>query len=202
LAKSKIAAALVFTSPFIPMLFQGEEFGASSPFQYFTHHDDPELARRVSEGRKNEFKAFGWSPEQVPDPQDQATFQRSKLNWDEIAREPHSLLLEWHKQLIRIRRTHPPLTDGQVEDVDVRFDEKAAWLTVKRGAIQVVCNLSAKRQAISVAEKTAQVELCSDPGHRLIGHSIELPGEAVAILSQNCTAVRQPRTKSQRAHSA
>ena len=68
--KQKIAAALVLTSPFVPMLFQGEEFGASTPFQYFTHHDDPELGQKVSEGRRNEFKSFGWKPEDVPDPQD------------------------------------------------------------------------------------------------------------------------------------
>ncbi len=182
LGKSKIAAALVFTSPFIPMLFEGEEFGASSPFQYFTHHEDTELARQVSEGRKNEFKAFGWTPEQVPDPQDQAVFQRSKLNWDEVAREPHRLLLEWHKQLIRIRRAHSCLTDGQMKNVRVCFDERAAWFSVKRGEIQVVCNLSQERQAIPVAAGISKVELCSEPGSKLLGDAIELPRESVAIL--------------------
>ncbi len=203
LAKTKIAAALVFTSPFIPMLFQGEEFAASSPFQYFTHHEDPELARQVSEGRKNEFKAFGWSPEQVPDPQDQAAFERSKLNWDEIAREPHSVLLEWHKQLIRLRQAHSCLTDGRIEDVDVRFDEQAAWFIVNRREIQVVCNFSPERQTIPVRSEASRVELCSGSGHRLLRHSIELPGETVAILSEVHPIVRERRPNARlKAHSA
>jgi maltooligosyltrehalose trehalohydrolase len=203
LGKTKIAAALVFTSPFIPMLFQGEEFGASSPFQYFTHHDDPELARQVSDGRKNEFKGFGWSPEEIPDPQEEETFQRSKLNWEEIAGEPHAVLLEWHKQLIRLRRAHPSLTDGRMQDVDVRFDEKAAWVSVKRGEVEVVCNLSGERQAIPVLGETSQVELCSDLGHKLLDQSIELPAESVAILTQACVAAGNPREKmAHRAQSA
>ncbi len=203
LAKSKIAAALVFTSPFIPMLFQGEEFGASSPFQYFTHHDDPELGRQVSEGRKNEFKTFGWSPDEIPDPQDEATFRRSKLNWDEIAADSHGVLLEWHKQLIRLRRAHPCLTDGRMEDAEVRFDEKASWFTMKRGDVQVVCNLSGERQAIPVTVEGSRIELCSDPRQTMLEESIELPGEGLAILSKACAAVRQPRTKlSQRAQFA
>jgi maltooligosyltrehalose trehalohydrolase len=69
----KIAAGLVLTSPFVPLLFQGEEWGASTPFQYFTDHEDPELGRAVSEGRRSEFSAFAWSAEEVPDPQDPAT---------------------------------------------------------------------------------------------------------------------------------
>ncbi|MGB6192401.1 MAG: malto-oligosyltrehalose trehalohydrolase, partial [Terracidiphilus sp.] len=82
--RSKIAAALVLTAPFVPMLFQGEEWAASSPFQYFANHDEPEMARLVSEGRRKEFAAFGWKPEQIPDPEDPATFERSKLDWSEV----------------------------------------------------------------------------------------------------------------------
>ena len=84
LGKTKIAAAIVLTSPFLPMLFQGEEFAASTPFQYFTHHEEEELGRAVSEGRRKEFAAFGWKPENVPDPQAPETFERSKLQWAEI----------------------------------------------------------------------------------------------------------------------
>jgi maltooligosyltrehalose trehalohydrolase len=202
LPKAKIAAALVLTSPFVPMLFQGEEFGASSPFQYFTHHENPELARSVSEGRRNEFKAFGWTPDQVPDPQDQETFLRSKLKWDEISQEPHSVLLDWHKQLIQLRRAYPCLTDGRMENVGVRFDEGAAWFTVRRGDIELVCNLSKRRQTIPLAAEAVHVELCSDTQHKLLGKSIELRGEAVAILSQARTATHSPHTKiSSKAHS-
>src|SRR5208337_3917332 len=76
IGRLKTAAALVFTSPFVPMLFQGEEWGASTPFQYFTDHPEPELGKAVSEGRCREFAAFGWKPQDVPDPQAPETFQR------------------------------------------------------------------------------------------------------------------------------
>ena len=92
----RVAAALLLTSPFVPLLFQGEEWGATTPFQYFTDHTDPELGRAVSEGRRREFAAFGWDPQAVPDPQDPATFERSKLDWTEeigsAARQPAGLV--------------------------------------------------------------------------------------------------------------
>ncbi len=98
------AAEAVLGAPNVPMLFQGEEWGASSPFQYFTDHEDAELGRAVSDGRRREFAAFGWDPDDVPDPQDPATFERSKLDWSELGREPHAELLAWHKALIARRR--------------------------------------------------------------------------------------------------
>src|SRR5579884_894463 len=182
LGRQKIAAALVLTSPFVPMLFQGEEFGASTPFQYFTHHDDPELARSVSEGRKSEFSAFGWKPEDVPDPQDPVTFQRSKLRWDEIHREPHAELFDWYKRLIALRRSTAALTDGRLEQVETRFDERAQWFVMKRGGIEVACNLSGDRLAIPVS-RTSQVLMCSDRDFQRRPGLIELPADSVAILS-------------------
>ncbi len=181
LGRSKIAAALVLTSAFVPMLFQGEEFGASSPFQYFTHHDDADLGRKVSEGRRSEFATFGWRPEDVPDPQEAETFRRSKLHWDELAAEPHSSLLAWHKELISLRRKHPCLTDGRMEKVKVRFDETARWITAKRGTIEVVCNLSRERQGIPIGCEW-QVALCSEPQRALCGNVLHLPPDSVAIL--------------------
>src|SRR5690606_7306946 len=77
----KIGAALVLTSPFVPMLFQGEEWGASTPFLYFTDHADPDLAEAIRQGRRREFAAFGWDAESIPDPQAIETFRRAQLNW-------------------------------------------------------------------------------------------------------------------------
>ena len=185
--KQKIAAALVLTSPFVPMLFQGEEFGASTPFQYFSQHEDREIAASVSDGRKTEFQAFGWEPEEIPDPQDPETFEKSKLNWDEIAQEPHAALLRWYKELIALRRSHPALTDGRLDRIDVRFEERAKWFVVRRGDLEVACNFAADRQAVPITGKPVDV-LCSDDYSLLRPSMIELPAESVAILSGEALA--------------
>jgi len=148
----KIAAALVLCAPFVPMLFQGEEWAASTPFQYFTDHGDAELGEAVSEGRRREFAAFGWKPDEVPDPQDPETFRRSRLDWDELARSPHAEVLAWHRQLLRLRREVPALAGNDFTDVAVRFDEAAGWLVVERGPLSVVCNLSDAEQAVPLRE--------------------------------------------------
>jgi maltooligosyltrehalose trehalohydrolase len=178
--RQKIAAALVLTAPFVPMLFQGEEFGASSPFQYFTNYEDEQLGKSVSEGRRNEFAAFGWNPEQVPDPQDPATFERSKLHWEETQSEPHAALLAWYRKLIAFRRSQPSLADGRLDHVEVTFDEPAGWLVMKRGAVEVACNFAGDRQAIPVTHRTAIIS--SEPAWHLRPGLIELPPDSVAIL--------------------
>jgi len=148
----KIAAALVLCAPFVPMLFQGEEWAASTPFQYFTDHGDAELGRAVSEGRRREFAAFGWEPDDVPDPQDPETFRRSHLDWDELGRSPHAEVLAWHRELIRLRREVPALAGNDFDDVDVRWDESAGWLVVERGPLSVVCNLSGSERAVPLRD--------------------------------------------------
>jgi maltooligosyltrehalose trehalohydrolase len=175
--RQKIAAALVLTAPFVPMLFQGEEFGASSPFQYFTNYQDERLGKSVSEGRRNEFAAFGWNPEQVPDPQDAATFERSKLHWEETQSE----LLAWYRKLIAFRRAQPSLTDGRLDRVSVAFDEHAAWLVMRRGAVEIACNFAQDWQAIPVTP-TAKNVICSEPEWRIRPGLIELPADSVAII--------------------
>ena len=117
----RLRRALVLTAPFIPMLFQGEEFAASTPFQYFADHEDPEMAKAVSEGRRREFAAFGWPSEAIPDPEKRETFERSKLNWDEVHEGHHAEMLEWYTQLIHLRRRSPSLNDGDMGHVEVRF---------------------------------------------------------------------------------
>ena len=180
----KIAAALVLTAPFIPMLFQGEEWGASSPFLYFTDHDDPELGRSVTEGRRREFAAFGWNPEDVPDPQDVESFKRSKLNWDERDKEPHAGLLKWHRRLIELRRQIPALADGRLEGVGASFDEQKKWFVVKRGSIVIACNLNQVTQQVPAdVQPGTRLLLSSEDKVQLFQQSVELPPDSVAILS-------------------
>jgi maltooligosyltrehalose trehalohydrolase len=179
----KIAAALVLTAPFIPLLFQGEEWGATSPFLYFTDHDDPELARNVTEGRRREFAVFGWKPEEIPDPQAVETFERSKLNWVERDKEPHAGLLAWHRQLIELRRRIPSLSDGRLEGVRVNFNETAKWFVVRRGPVVVACNLNQVTQRVTAdIEPASQLLLASEDKVRLFQDTVELPPDSVAIL--------------------
>ncbi|MDQ6847844.1 MAG: malto-oligosyltrehalose trehalohydrolase [Candidatus Dormibacteraeota bacterium] len=136
----QIAAALVLLGPFVPILFAGEEWAASTAFQYFTDHPDAELGRLVSEGRRREFASFGWDPADVPDPQDPATFERCKLRWDEMAGHPHHTVLGWHRELIALRAARPAIRSGDRSDVTVDFDEGARWLVMRRAGIVVACN--------------------------------------------------------------
>ena len=182
----KIAAALVLTSPFVPMLFQGEEWGASTPFLYFTGHDEPELAHAVSEGRRREFAAFGWNPADIPDPQAPKTFMRSKLEWPELAREPHRGILEWHRDLIRLRAQMPELRDGRMDLTDVRFDEKARWITVTRGRVTIACSLASAAQSIPLpAIAPLRLAMASDPRITIQDSAIDLPPDSVAILASD-----------------
>ena len=157
-----VGAALVLLSPFVPLLFQGEEWGATAPFQYFTDHDD-ELGRAVRDGRRRESAAFGWDPEAVPDPQDPATFERSKLGWDERTREPHSSLLEWYRSLIALRKSRADLSDGRLEAVRTEVDEATGTLMMRRGTVTVAVDLGSRAASFDVPGD-ATILLASDDG--------------------------------------
>ncbi|HVW34756.1 MAG TPA: malto-oligosyltrehalose trehalohydrolase [Acidimicrobiia bacterium] len=179
----KIAAALVLCGPFVPMLFQGEEWGASTPFQYFPDHTDADLGRAVSEGRAQEFAAFGWKPDEVPDPQDPATFERSVLDWSEIDGPPHADLLAWHRTLIALRRAWPELSDGDFDEVRTDFDEAAGWFRLTRGPIVVAANLATAPQAVPVGAGRAEILLASDEaGTTFEAGAVVLPPDSVAIV--------------------
>jgi maltooligosyltrehalose trehalohydrolase len=128
----RLAAALVLLSPFVPMIFMGEEWAASTPFLFFSDHRDPAIGRATSAGRVEEFKTFGWRPDEVPDPQAPSTFERSKLDWSEIAGEPHRSMLEWYRWLIRLRR--------ELAGSPVEVTHEGSRLTMRRGEARVMCD--------------------------------------------------------------
>ncbi|MEV0786441.1 malto-oligosyltrehalose trehalohydrolase [Streptomyces sp. NPDC050423] len=142
------AAALVLTGPFTPMLFMGEEWGARTPWQFFTDHTDPELAEAVRNGRRREFGAHGWSEEDIPDPQDPATRDRSCLDWSEPGREPHARLHAWYRELIALRRAMPDLCDPDLATVKPAYDDGARWLAFRRGDLRIAVNLDEKPATI------------------------------------------------------
>ena len=183
----KTGAALVLTSPFVPMLFQGEEWGAATPFLYFTDYQEPELAKAVHEGRCREFSAFGWKPEEVPHPQARETFAHSKLDWSELSRAPHHELLDWHQRLILLRRAEPSLNDGRFDGVKIQYDELAHWLVMERSAISVACNLADHAQHIPLRVGEHRTLLASEPGVKAADGGVILPPDSVAILKLNST---------------
>ena len=136
-----VAALLALAGPFTPMLFMGEEWGASTPWQFFTSHPEPELGEATAKGRIAEFERMGWDPAVVPDPQDPETFHRSKLVWDELADGRHARLLALHRELIALRRREPELTDPRFAQLSAEFSDDPRWIRIRRGALVIVVNL-------------------------------------------------------------
>jgi maltooligosyltrehalose trehalohydrolase len=182
----RVAAALLLTAPFVPMLFQGEEWGASTPFQYFTGHADLTLGQQVSAGRRQEFAAFGWGPADVPDPQDPATFERSKLDWAELSGNRQASLLAWYRELIALRRRTPEFTDPRLDRVRTDYDQQAGWLILRRGPVVVAANLGTGNWTFPASQEVVLLAASDSRVGRTEFNSEEqgvvLPPDTVAIL--------------------
>jgi maltooligosyltrehalose trehalohydrolase len=160
--QQKAIAALTLLSPFVPLLFQGEEWGARTPFLYFAHHEDPELARLVAEGRAREFTAFRWQGS-VPDPEDPDTFKRSRLNWSELSETQHADLFEWYCRLVQLRRELRASEEGSSGSATaVAYDATADWLTLIHNGALAVFNLSNRAQRVPMPRGHWQLLLRSD----------------------------------------
>lgn len=184
IGRLKIGAAFVVLSPFVPLLFMGEEWAASTPFQYFTDHRDPALGAAVSAGRRREFAAFaGMAPEGIPDPQDRQTFQRSKLRWSELDEPVHGQLLTWYRSLLELRRSLPDLAGGPLADVRAwcREDAEGRWIRMRRGRAEVAANLGPAPVELAV-EGAGRLALVSAPGISLVQGRLWLPPDTVAVV--------------------
>jgi len=180
--RAKVAIGLVLTAPTIPLLFQGEEWAASTPFLYFADHEDPEMARAVSEGRKKEFAAFGFTEKQIPDPEVRETFERSRLNWAEIGKASHAEMIDWVRRLIHLRRSSPSLNDGDLRNLTVRCDEQKRWLTMDRRGMQVMLNLGSGPVSFDVAEGF-HLALASRDSIAIAEGKVSLPPDTLVVLS-------------------
>src|SRR3982751_879379 len=178
-----VGATLVLTSPFTPMLFMGEEWGASTPWQFFTSHPEPELGKATAEGRIGEFAEHGWDADVVPDPQDPETFTRSKLDWSELSREPHRHLLEVHRALLALRKAEPELVDPDLSAVQVTWDDADRWLVVHRGTLRVVVNLAGEPREIDLDRPVADVLFTTGELPDLDESTVTLPAESAAVVS-------------------
>jgi maltooligosyltrehalose trehalohydrolase len=206
----KLAAAAVILSPYLPLLFMGEEYGESAPFPYFVSHGDPELIESVRSGRKEEFASFDWGGEppdwggEPPDPQAEATFLSAKLDWKLRGKEPHRSLLDLYRELLRLRREEPALRERR--RIDATADERArvvTWSFLSReqealvvlhfssegGSIPVVPRPAGWRREIDTAEARFGGPKSASPAQILFGGELQLaPWSAVLLLSDTGSA--------------
>ncbi len=141
----KLAAGIVMLSPFLPLIFMGEEYGETAPFPYFVSHSDPELIAAVRKGRQEEFTAFDWQGE-IPDPQDEATFLKARLNHRLREEGQHKVLYDFYRELIRLRKVSAALACLSKDNMEVLGDEKNKTLYVRRwredSEVVLIYNLS------------------------------------------------------------
>jgi maltooligosyltrehalose trehalohydrolase len=171
--QQKLAAAILLCAPNLPMLFMGEEFGASSPFDYFTSFADPALARAVSEGRRREYEAF-FKNRTFPDPQAPETFVRSRIDWEESTSSPHRELLAFNSALIALRKTNRCLSNCRKDLTKVDFSEAKRWMVIRRGdpsgeVVLALCNLSAQEQEVPLPCEASGARLALFTGEQRFG---------------------------------
>src|SRR5699024_3268514 len=170
-----------------PMLFMGEEWGARTPFQYFTDHAEPELAESIRQGRTREFATHGWTElygeeVQVPDPQARSTFTASKLDWDEADRPGHTRLLAFYRDLIGLRRTEADIASGVRADTTVRAAEDGGWLVLDRGSMSIAVNLDDTPREVPLRGAVREVLLGWTGEVQAADDTITLPAHDVAVL--------------------
>ncbi len=178
----KVGATLLFTGPFTPMLFMGEEWAAGTPWQFFTSHPETDLALAVAAGRRREFAEHGWAASvEAPDPQDPATFDRSKLDWSEPYRPRHREMLAFYQRLIQLRKSRPEFSDPHLDRVQVTCGDQ--YLTMSRNGCAVVCNFAPDKRRVGLAGTPRDVLFATDPGLVLIRTAVELPPQSAAVVS-------------------
>ncbi|MFG1881734.1 malto-oligosyltrehalose trehalohydrolase [Micromonospora sp. NPDC049102] len=177
----RVGAMLLLTAPFTPMLFMGEEWAASTPWQFFTSHPEPELASAVRTGRRREFASHGWPEGDVPDPQDPETFVRSRLDWAELDKPEHASMLAFYQRLISLRRLVADLSDPRMHAVSVQHGDQ--FLLMRRGDTLVVANFAGRGQGVSLPGVARRVLLATGEGVTVMRDRIELPAETAAIVA-------------------
>ncbi len=165
-----LAALCTLLTPYVPLLFMGEEYGENAPFQFFSDHIDKEIADATRDGRRKEFAAFATFEQEIPDPQSPQTFERSKLT-----RQRDPALAGLYRELLAVRRELPR---GETDVIE--FDERERWLRVRRGAFELVCNFA--HQAARLSSGGARVRIATVADVRLLDGQIELPGLSGALI--------------------
>jgi maltooligosyltrehalose trehalohydrolase len=166
-------------SPFTPMIFMGEEWGASTPWRFFTSHPEPELAEMVRAGRLEEFSQMEWDTSDVPDPQDPRTFELSRLDWSELEEPSHAELLELTRRLITIRRSYPDFTNPSFEEGRAQSNDEAGWLRLERGDMVMVVNFGDRATEVNLGRPVDPV---------IIIGQVEVSGDVVKLGPSSAVA--------------
>ena len=180
-----VGAALLLTGPYTPMLFMGEEWAASTPWQYFTDHTDPDLAEAVRQGRFAEFATHGWGDGEVPDPQALSTVENSTLAWQERSQGVHERVLDWYKALLALRSNRPELSDGDLATVRVTGGEAPGAFVVHRGRHRIAVNLGAEPVTLALQLDSLHsdtVLLSLDPTVAVREGAVTVPAEGVVVV--------------------
>jgi len=178
--KAKVAAAVVFTAPFLPMIFMGDEWAASTPWQYFADFEDDQLRKNVSEGRKRDFQLFGWNPDEVPNPEDPQTFLRSKLKWSELEEPEHHEMFQWYRDLMHLRRKSLSLNLGDFARMEVKYSDQGRWIYYDRGNVRTIVNLGEHASAFPL-ELGGELLLSSETAPEREGEHVTVAPMSVAI---------------------
>ncbi|HEU4520617.1 MAG TPA: malto-oligosyltrehalose trehalohydrolase, partial [Thermoanaerobaculia bacterium] len=184
-AQLRLTAAAVVLSPFLPMLFMGEEYGETAPFQYFTSHSDADLIEAVRKGRAEEFDDFAWKGE-PPDPHDEETFRRSTLNWSLATKAGHAELRALYKTLFRLRRDTPALRNLDLASVETHADDERRLLLIRRSAgadqVLVAFNFGESEQSAEIPFAAANWKVMIDTGASVQGKRLTLPAASFGLF--------------------
>lgn len=190
----KLGAAILLLSPYVPLLFMGEEYGETNPFLYFVSHGDPALVEAVREGRRQEFAAFAWAGE-VPDPQAEDTYTRSRLDWSRVVEPQHAALRSLYADLLRLRATDPALRPGAAQ-VRVAHDERAGWVSLHlragRSALVGLFNFAPGDQSLPLPDPLgSRLVLSTDDSRYGGGDRVGLKGGKALLPPSSAALFRE-----------
>jgi len=177
-----IQAVLTVMTPFTPMIFMGEEWEATTPWEFFTSHPEPEFWAAVADGRATEFARMGWDGQTIPDPLDPEVFDRSTLNWAELDEPPHRSLLELYRTLSRLRHELPAFKDEHFDTVHCQYSESDQWIRIDRNRLSIAINFAGQAREIPVAWEGVILAISTNTTPTL--GRVHLPLRSPPILSQ------------------